>query len=111
MQHCHYIGESYESLKYVYRIAAQTIGKIIPETCAAIVDVLQSHLKVNVKYKCACSKSSISSAAAKCMHAYVYMIMIQGVMMTKMTYKRKSFDDQVKQAQYKVVLVPYLDCS
>ena len=31
--------------------------------------------------------------------------------MTKMTYKRKCFDDQVKQAWYKVVLVPYLDCS
>lgn len=41
------IGESYESLKFLYRIPAQTIGKIVPETCGAIIQVLSSeYLKV-----------------------------------------------------------------
>ena len=44
-----YIGESFESLKYLYRIGSQTIGKIVPETCAAIVQVLtdENYLKVS----------------------------------------------------------------
>ena len=33
------LGESYTSLQYLYRIAAQTIGKIIPDTCRAITEV------------------------------------------------------------------------
>ena len=38
-----YLGETFESLKFLYRIPAQTIGKIVPET----VDVLSSdYLKV-----------------------------------------------------------------
>ena len=42
-----YLGETFESLKFLYRIPAQTIGKIVPETCGAIVDVLSSdYLKV-----------------------------------------------------------------
>ena len=42
-----YIGETFESLKYLYRIPSQTIGKIVPETCQAIVDVLcEDYLKV-----------------------------------------------------------------
>ncbi len=44
-------GETYNSLQYVYRIAPQTIGKIIPETCAAIVETFQEFLQVNMK-KC-----------------------------------------------------------
>ena len=32
-------GETYESLKFLYRIPAQTIGAIVPETCAAIATV------------------------------------------------------------------------
>lgn len=43
-------------------------------------------------------------AAAKCVYMYMH-VKTQGVMMTKMTYKRKCFDRQVKQAQCKVALV------
>lgn len=39
-------GETFESLKFLYRIPAQTIGGIVPETCHAIATVLQDHLKV-----------------------------------------------------------------
>ena len=44
------LGESFESLKFLYRIPTQTIEKIVPETCHAIIDVLSSdYLKVNLK--------------------------------------------------------------
>lgn len=39
-------GETYSSLQYIYRIPAQTIGKIVPETCEAITKALQHHLQV-----------------------------------------------------------------
>ena len=39
-------GETYESLKFLYRIPSQTIGAIIPETCSAIATVLKDYLKV-----------------------------------------------------------------
>lgn len=42
------LGESFESLQYLYCVPAQTIGQIIPETCQAIVDKLQQeYMKVN----------------------------------------------------------------
>jgi hypothetical protein len=41
-------GETYESLQYLYRIPSQTIGKIVPETCAAIIDGLSEYMKVNI---------------------------------------------------------------
>jgi len=34
------------SIPYLYHIPAQTIGKIIPETCQAIVSVLKDYMKV-----------------------------------------------------------------
>ena len=42
------LGETYSSLQYLYRIPAQTIGKIVPETCEAIAEVLKNHLQVNI---------------------------------------------------------------
>lgn len=39
-------GETYTSLQYIYRIPAQTIGKIIPETCLAITEALKEFLQV-----------------------------------------------------------------
>ena len=41
------VGGTYTSLQYVYRIPAQTIGKIVPETCAAITEALREYLKVH----------------------------------------------------------------
>ena len=41
------LGESYSSLQYIYRIPAQTIGKIIPDTCDAIVQALKHHIEVS----------------------------------------------------------------
>ena len=43
------IGETYSSLQYLYRIPAQTLGRIIPDTCAAIVIELQKFIKVIVQ--------------------------------------------------------------
>lgn len=43
---CTLAGETYSSLQYLYRIPAQTIGQIVPETCRAIAEVLQQHLQV-----------------------------------------------------------------
>ena len=46
LSHC--IGETFESLQYLYRIPPQTIGKIVPETCVAIVNVLSGeYLRVS----------------------------------------------------------------
>ena len=42
------LGETYASLQYLYRIPAQTIGKIVPETCEAIAEVLKNYLQVNI---------------------------------------------------------------
>ena len=42
------LGETFESLQYLYRIPSQTIGSIVPETCSAIVEVLQEeYMNVN----------------------------------------------------------------
>ena len=49
------LGETFTSLHYLYRIPGQTIGKIVPETCDAIVDVLKDHMKVHVVH-CACAR-------------------------------------------------------
>ena len=43
-------GETYTSIQYIYRIPAQTIGKIVPETCAAIVQALKSYMQVCHKF-------------------------------------------------------------
>jgi hypothetical protein len=39
-------GESFVSLQYLYRIASQTVGKIVLETCEAISSVLEDCIKV-----------------------------------------------------------------
>ena len=41
------IGETYSSLQYLYRIPTQTLGRIIPETCAAITTELQQFIQVH----------------------------------------------------------------
>ena len=46
MQFFNLIGESYSSLQYLYRIPSQTIGKIVIETCKAIVETHKDYLKV-----------------------------------------------------------------
>ena len=41
-------GETFESLQYLYRIPSQTIGKIVPETCSAIIAKLSDkYMKVS----------------------------------------------------------------
>ena len=58
---CVFTGKSFCSIQYLYRIPSQTVGKIIIETCLAITQVLQDHLKVmnsdnNVNtYTCTCT--------------------------------------------------------
>lgn len=43
----HCTGETFASLQYLYRIPAQTIGRIIPDTCRSIVNTLsEDFLKV-----------------------------------------------------------------
>lgn len=42
-----FLGDSYKSLMYLFRIPANTISIIIPEVCQAIYDVLKDeYLKV-----------------------------------------------------------------
>lgn len=41
-------GDSFEELKFHTAIAAQTLGKIIVETCEALIHVLKGCIKVNV---------------------------------------------------------------
>ena len=44
-----FLGESYTSLQYLYRIPKQTISKIVPEVCDAIHTALkEEYLKVSV---------------------------------------------------------------
>lgn len=47
------LGDSYVSLSYLFRIAANTICGIVPDVCQALSNVLQAKgfLKVNVTYK------------------------------------------------------------
>lgn len=40
-------GDSYRDLGYSFRIHSSTVGKIIPETCKAIFQVLNNFIKVN----------------------------------------------------------------
>ncbi|XP_053615431.1 uncharacterized protein LOC128683450 [Plodia interpunctella] len=39
-------GDSYVSLQYLFRISKQSISKIIPEVCEAIIDLLNDYVKV-----------------------------------------------------------------
>jgi hypothetical protein len=42
-------GNSYEDLKFSTKIATQTLGHIIPETCLALYDVLKDkYMKVKI---------------------------------------------------------------
>jgi len=44
-------GDSFEDLKFQTAIAAQILGKIIVETCEALVDILKGYIKVtNICY-------------------------------------------------------------
>ena len=49
--HCNnmytYVGETYASLKFLYRILAQSLGRIIPHACQAIIsELMDEYLKV-----------------------------------------------------------------
>ncbi|XP_043262498.1 protein ALP1-like [Colletes gigas] len=39
-------GDSYHSLMYLFNISKQTISKIIPKVCEALIDVLQDYIKM-----------------------------------------------------------------
>ena len=39
-------GDSYTSLQYLFRVSKQSIGQIIPEVCAALIQELREHVKV-----------------------------------------------------------------
>ena len=43
---------SFESLKFLYRISAQSIGKIVPKTCKAIIEVLIDEGIIKHIHKC-----------------------------------------------------------
>jgi len=40
-------GDSYISLAYTFKVSKQTISRIIPEVCAAIIGVLKEYVKVS----------------------------------------------------------------
>lgn len=42
-------GDSYTSLQYLFRISKQSISKIVPETCDAIIEHLKDYVKVSKK--------------------------------------------------------------
>lgn len=68
-------GRSYENLKFSCAISAQALGRIIPETCAAIVDVLKDdYLKVSIPSKLACliSITDIWNKVVKPLYASSY---------------------------------------
>lgn len=41
-------GDSYTSLMYTFKISKQLISKVVPEVCAALVEVLSDYIKVNI---------------------------------------------------------------
>lgn len=41
-------GDSYESLKYLFKIAPCTISKIVPEVCQALIEALKAEIKVSL---------------------------------------------------------------
>lgn len=42
-------GDSYTSLQYLFRVSKQSISKIIPEVCDALIEVLSDYVKVSKK--------------------------------------------------------------
>lgn len=40
-------GDSYTSLQYLFKVSKQSISKIIPDVCDAIIEALSDHVKVS----------------------------------------------------------------
>lgn len=44
-------GESYSALAYFFKMSNQSISKIVPEVCEALIESLQQYVKVNIMYE------------------------------------------------------------
>ncbi|CAH1997469.1 unnamed protein product [Acanthoscelides obtectus] len=42
-------GDSYTSLQYLFRISKQSIGRVVPQVCAALIKELQGYIKLGNK--------------------------------------------------------------
>lgn len=52
-------GDSYSSLQYLFRVSKQSISRIVPEVCDAIIEALRDYVKVN--------KNNLTSLKINCL--------------------------------------------
>lgn len=43
-------GDSFQSLHYLFKVSPQIISEIIPEVCAAIIELLMEYIKVIILF-------------------------------------------------------------